>query len=246
MIKPTGNDGPGPNEPQERNRFGVNFRLRDPPLIIAEGEFHYGSIKDGSVLPGSIKLGAWNHLGRFDDLRLSVGGISTADPSSSGIPLRRRGNDGIYAVVEQMLYHMPDTEEKDKKGISVSARASGNPADRSLIDFYVDAGVSFNGIVPGRPDDSFGFAGAYAHISGNAALLDQEKAFFSGVPSPIRRYEGLFEASYQAQIMTGWTVQPDFQFIFRPGGGIPDPNDPAGTRRLQNAVVVGLRSTVKF
>jgi porin len=154
--------GPGLNDPQERNRFGTNFRLRDPPLFIAEGEFHYGSVKDGSVLPGQIKLGMFNHFGRFDDLRLSADGLATVDPSSSGIPLRRRGNDGIYAVVEQMIYSMPETEEKDKKGVSVFARASGNPADRSLIDFYVDAGVSFNGVVPSRPDDSFGFAGAYA------------------------------------------------------------------------------------
>jgi porin len=260
MIKPTGSDdvifraaifdgdpaGPGPDDPQLRNRFGVNFRLRDPPLIIGEGEFHYGSVKDGSILPGSVKLGAWNHLGRFDDLRLSVEGISTADPSSSGIPLQRRGNDGIYAVVEQMIYHMPETEEKEKKGITVFARASGNPADRSLIDFYVDSGVSFNGIIPSRPDDSFGFAGAYAHISGNAALLDQEKAFFAGVPSPIRKYEALLEATYQWQIMTGWTVQPDFQYIFRPGGGVPNPNDPTGIQRIPNAAVVGFRSTLKF
>jgi porin len=258
LIKPTGSDdvilraaifngdpaGPGPDDPQLRNRFGVNFRLRDPPLIIGEGEFHYGSIKDGPVLPGSIKLGAWNHFGRFDDLRLSVEGISTADPSSSGIPLQRRGNDGIYAVVEQMIYHVPEAEKT--RGISVFTRVSGNPADRSLIDFYVDAGVSFNGIIPGRPNDSFGIAGAYAHISPNAALLDQEKAFFAGVPSPIRKYEGLIEATYQWQIMTGWTVQPDFQYIFRPGGGIPNPNDPTGVNAIHNAAVVGFRSTLKF
>ncbi len=260
MIKPTGSDnvvlraavfngdpaGPGLNDPQDRNRLGLNFRLRDPPLFIAEGEFHYGGIKDEAVLPGSIKLGVWNHFGRFDDLRLSADGLSSADPSSSGVPLRRRGNDGIYAVVEQMIYSLPNTEEKDKKGISVFARASGSPADRSLIDFYADAGISFNGIIPGRPDDSFGIAGAYSHISANASLLDQETAFFSGVPNPIRRYEGLIEATYQWQVMTGWTVQPDFQYILRPGGGIPNPNDPTGIHRIGNAAVVGFRSTIKF
>jgi porin len=259
VIKPTGKDdvilraavfdgdpaGPGPNDPQERNRFGTNFRLRDPPLIIGEGEFRYGSAKEGWLLPGVMKLGVWNHLGRFNDLRLSVEGISTADPSSSGIPLRRRGEDGIYTVVEQMIYHVPDAEE-EQRGISVFTRASGSPPDRSLIDYYVDAGVSFNGVIPSRPNDSFGIAGAYAHISPNASRLDQEKAFFAGVPSPIRKYEALIEATYQYQIMTGWTVQPDFQYIFRPGGGIPDPNDPAGIRRIGNAAVVGWRSTVKF
>ena len=99
---------------------------------------------------------------------------------------------------------------------------------------------------PGRPNDSFGIAAAYAHISPNASLLDQEKAFFAGVPSPIRKYEALIEATYQWEIMTGWTMQPDFQYIFRPGGGIPDPNDPAGIRRIGNATVLGWRSTIKF
>jgi porin len=237
--------GPGPNDPQERNRFGTNFRLRDPPLIIGEGEFKYGSTKEGWLLPGIIKLGVWNHLGKFNDLRLSVEGLSTADPSSSGIPLRRRGEDGIYTVIEQMIYHVPGAEDP-QTGISVFTRASGSPADRSLIDFYIDAGVNFNGVIPGRPNDSFGIAAAYAHISPNASLLDQEKAFFAGVPSPIRKYEALIEATYQWEIMTGWTMQPDFQYIFRPGGGIPDPNDPAGIRRIGNATVLGWRSTIKF
>jgi porin len=259
VVKPTGKDdvilraavfdgdpaGPGPNDPQERNRFGTNFRLRDPPLIIGEGEFRYGSVKEGWLLPGTIKLGVWNHLGRFNDLRLSAEGISTADPSSSGIPLRRRGEDGIYTVIEQMIYHVPGAEEA-QRGVSVFTRASGSPPDRSLIDYYVDAGVSFNGIIPGRPDDSFGIAGAYAHISPNASLLDQEKNFFNMSFGPVRNYEALIEATYQAQIMTGWTIQPDFQYIFHPGGNIPNPNDPTGVNAIHNAVVVGLRSTVKF
>jgi porin len=66
------------------------------------------------------------------------------------------------------------------------------------------------------------------------------------VPSPIRKYEALLEATYQWQIMTGWTVQPDFQYIFRPGGGVPNPNDPTGIQRIPNAAVVGFRSTLKF
>ena len=258
LIRPAGNDdlllraavfngdpaGPGANDPQERNMFGVNFRLRDPPLIIGEAEFRYGNIKDQSLLPGTIKLGVWNHLGRFDDLRLSADGLSTADPSSSGIPLKRRGNDGIYAVLEQMIYHVPDAE-KDK-GASVFVRVSGSPADRSFVDFYIDAGLNLNGIIPGRSDDLISIGGAYVHISPNASLVDQEKAFFSGVPTPIRKYEGLFEMSYQAQVMTGWTLQPDFQYIFRPGGGISSPNDPTGIQSIHNAAVVGLRSIIKF
>ena len=257
-ITPTGKDditflaaifdgdpaGPGRDDPQRRNRFGVNFRLRDPPLIITEAQFKYGSVKDGWLLPGTIKFGAWPHLGRFDDLRLSAEGISTADPSSSGTALRRRGNVGLYGVVDQMIYHVPDAGEE--KGVSVFTRISGAPADRNLISFYMDAGLNFTGIIPGRPDDAFGFAGAYAKISPNASLLDQETNFFNMRFGPVRKYEALFEATYQAQIMTGWSIQPDFQYIFHPGGNIPNPNDPNGLRSIHNAAVVGLRSTVRF
>jgi porin len=122
------------------------------------------------ILPGTIQVGVWNHLGRFNDLRLSVEGISMADPSSSGTPLVRRGNDGIYGVIDQMIYHVPGAE--DDKGIGVFTRVSSSPADRNLISFYIDAGLNFTGIIPGRPEDAFGIAGAYARISPNASLLD--------------------------------------------------------------------------
>jgi porin len=143
-----------------------------------------------------------------------------------------------------MIYHLPGEDEE--KGVGVFMRASGSPADRNLISFYVDAGVNFNGIIPGRPDDSFGFAAAYARISPAAALLDRELALQGGVASPIRDYEALIELTYQAQIMTGWSIQPNFQYIFHPGGSIADPNDATGTHRIRDAAVFGLRSTIKF
>jgi porin len=106
--------------------------------------------------------------------------------------------------------------------------------------------LNFTGVIPGRPDDAFGVAGAYARISPNAALLDQQANFFNMTFAPIRNYEAVIEATYQAQIMTGWSIQPNFQYIFHPGGNIPNPNDPAGVNVIHNAAVVGLRSTIKF
>ncbi|MGH8711588.1 MAG: carbohydrate porin, partial [Burkholderiales bacterium] len=40
---------------------------------------------------------------------------------------------------------------------------------------------------------------------------------------PVRTYELALEVTYQAQIGPSWIVQPDFQYIFRPGGGVIDP-----------------------
>ena len=32
--------GPGTNDPQLRDRYGVNFRVNDPPLLLSEAQFH--------------------------------------------------------------------------------------------------------------------------------------------------------------------------------------------------------------
>jgi hypothetical protein len=47
-------------------------------------------------------------------------------------------------------------------------RISGAPADRNLIDLYVDGGLEFIGLSDKRPDDKFGIAAGYAHISKRA------------------------------------------------------------------------------
>ena len=51
---------------------------------------------------------------------------------------------------------------------------------------------------------------------------------------------------YQFEIRAGWTLQPNFQHIVRPGGGATNPlgNNPG--KPLKNAEVFGLRMVVKF
>ena len=63
---------------------------------------------------------------------------------------------------------------------------------------------------------------------------------------PSRRAEALFTSVYQYQIRDGWTLQPNFQYIFRPGGGATDPLGQLPGRVLKDAAVFGLRSTMKF
>jgi Carbohydrate-selective porin, OprB family len=43
--------------------------------------------------------------------------------------------------------------------------------------------------------------------------------FFAKSPLPIRDYELAVEFTYQAKIMPGFYIQPDFQYIFHPGYG---------------------------
>ena len=66
----------------------------------------------------------------------------------------------------------------------------------------------------------------------------------NGPPFPIRSAETVFEASYIMQLAPWWSLQPDFQYIVKPGGNIPNPNDPP--KAVGNAVVVGVRTTINF
>jgi porin len=61
----------------------------------------------------------------------------------------------------------------------------------------------------------------------------------------LRNFELVIELTYQAQIVAGWTIQPDFQYIFRSGGGVIDPLNPF-VGRIPDAAVLVLRTAISF
>lgn len=235
--------GPGPGDPQERDRYGVNFRVNDPPLLLGQIQYAWNNKKGDPNPAGQIKFGGWRHFGAFADLQLASNGISLAAPTSSGTPLLLSGDIGGWAVFEQKLYRVP---QSDDRGIGVFVRLSGASADRNLIDLYADTGVEFIGLNDMRPDDKFGIAAGYAHVSKRAQALDANYRTLLNSNWPIRSFEGLLTAVYQYQIRDGWTLQPNFQYIIHPGGGATDPSGLMPGRALRNATILGLRTTLKF
>jgi porin len=229
-------------DPQRRNRHGTNFRLGDPGFLIAEGAYSYSIGPKDTGLHGSAKFGYWHHFGRFSDYRADNTGLSLADPASSGIPRQLRGNDGVYAVIDQTLYLVPGSTDQ---GLSAFARGAVSPGDRNLISFYVDGGLIYKGLFPGRANDTVGVSFAYAKISDRAVAFDRDTIFFTGTPGFVRHREALVEVTYQAEIVPGWTVQPNVQYILSPGGGVANPRDPAGGR-IKDALVVGARTTLRY
>ena len=53
-------------------------------------------------------------------------------------------------------------------------------------------------------------------------------------------------AVYQYEVEAGLTLQPNVQYIVHPGGGATDPTAAGRGRRLGDALVLGLRTVVKF
>ena len=241
---------PGPGDPQLRDNHGLAFRVNDPPWVIGQVRWDYDVDIGGRPLAGNFTPGGWYHSGQFDDQRFTAQGLSIADPSGTGIAAKLHGNFGIFAVVEQTLYRPASVTEKGVSnslpGVTAFGRIAYSPPDRNLIDLYLDGGVGFVGLVPGRPLDRFGMAVAYMRISNGDRNLDRDTQFFSGLPSPVRSNETLLELIYEAHIKPGWLLAPYFQYVFRPSGGIPNPNDPSGLSRIGDAAVFGITTTLKY
>jgi porin len=236
--------GPGPDDPQLRDRYGVNFRVNDPPLVLAEAQFLWNAKKGDPGLEGKLKLGGWRHFGSFTDERFASSGLTLANPALGGVPANLTGDFGIYSVFEQKLYRVGQDNDR---GIGIFARASYSPPDRNIVDLYSDAGVEFVGLNEQRPKDKFGIAAAYARVSPWAQALDTDFQHLSGSAWPIRSYEGLLTAVYQYEVRAGFTLQPNFQYITHPGGGATNPlgvNQPG--KILKDAAVLGLRTVLKF
>jgi porin len=219
---------------------GTVFSFRGGAFVIAELSYLPNQGKDAAGLPGAYRIGAWYHTSpRFGDQRFDNNGLSLADPMSTGIPLEHTGDTGIYGVVDQMLYRVPGT---DDRGLSGFVRAGGVPNDRNLINFYADAGLLYKGLITRRPDDKVGVAAGYARVGDNARGLDADIGSFGNFFYPVRSGEVMVEMIYQAQIAPWWMLQPEVQYIFRPGAGVLNSD---GSFR-QNAWVIALRSALNF
>ncbi len=226
--------GPG-DDAQLREGGGTSFRTNGGALWLAEAQWARNQGSNASGLPGTFKIGGWYHSGFFADQRLDASGRSLADPASDGQPLLRHGDFSVYALADQVLARPQGGE------IDGFLRIMGAPADRNLIEFSMDGGVSWKGMLPGRGDDVVGIGLEWARVGDQASKLDGDIGRLSHEPYPVRRWEAVLELTYQAAIKSWWQLQPDIQYVIRTGGGIPTLTDP--TERAGEALVLGLRRT---
>jgi porin len=246
---PVRNNNFNAGDPQVQNPSGTSFPLNGGVLVIAEMQYSYPSLgtmlyaDQPEPLARTYKLGFWYDTESFADQQFDNMGLSLANPASSGIPLEHHGNFSIYGVADQLVW--VDPEESDRT-INLFARALAAPqANRNLITFSLNAGLTFHEPFLHRDDDTFGIGIGYAKVSGSVAALDQATAFYNpGTFVPTRSGETYLEITYQYQVTPWWQLQPDIQYVFNPSGGIANPNAP--TQRVRNELVLGLRTNILF
>lgn len=243
--------GPFNNDSQllGTSRWGGNFNLRTGALFITEVQYALnqpaaGEMDDGTKthgLPGTYKLGVWYDTAGFPSQQWATDGLSLADPNSNGTAKLVNPNYSVYGVMDQMVWR-PDPQSP--RSVNVFARMMGAPGDRNLIDFSLNAGITLKDPLPGRDNDTFGIGYGLAKVSSGQRGYDQAVQTFTGAYHPIRSSESFIEVTYQAQVTPWLQVQPDFQYVFLPGGGIANPYIPG--KRIQNETVVGARANIVF
>lgn len=240
--------------PQKINSSGTRVDLGQGALGIFEAAYKLNQEKDAKGLPGTYKVGGYFNTFRTDDVNLVDGDGGTVVHSD---------NYGVYFIADQMVWREPVSkpvnvnprvrtaqpeidEEPSKQGLGLFWRVGGTPADRNTVEFYTDGGFNYIGLIPGRDEDTFGVAVAYAQISDHLSNAQRSANDMNGTNSPVQNEEITIEATYQIVLAPWWTLQPDFQYIIHPGGNVADPEDPAGERAIRNAVVLGLRTSITF
>ncbi|QXX74861.1 Porin B [Methylovirgula sp. HY1] len=244
--------GPFNDDSQTRgsSAWGGNFlHMNTGALFISEVQYAVnqpsaGDMDDGhhsGGLPGTYKLGAWFDTAAFPSQRYDTAGLSLANPASNGVAAMVPNNFSIYAIMDQMLWR-PSAD--GQQALGVFARIMGAPGDRNLISFSANGGVTLKAPLAGRDNDSFGVGFGVTQVGNAVSNLDQEAVYYAGTSMPVRSTESFVEATYQYQVAPWWQLQPDFQYVIRPGGGIPNPYYPSAL--LGNEAVFGLRSVVTF
>ena len=213
------------DDAQVCNKHGTTFSTSGGTLWMGEVQYAINQ-GEGEGLPGVYKLGAWYQTGKFADQRY---GFDRSD------------DHGIYAIADQTVW-----KNGGGNALSVFARVGGAPSDRNLVSFYVDGGLGYKGLIPGRDEDVVALGVAYAKISDDARDADRDIQLLTPDPAyPLRDQETIFELSYTAAVTPWWNIQPDIQYIVHPGGNVPDSEAPSGAT-VDNALVLGVRTSLTF
>ena len=236
-----------PNTPVS-NPNGVSFPLNTGVLAIAEVQYTFpaaapaGKPAAGGPLPGTYKIGGWYDSEDFDDQQADTLGVPLASPESTGVPAKKQGNYSLYAMADQTLWRSSEPAR------TVSAFLRGEFTtlqDRNAISAGVNGGLTLHDPLPGRDSDVFGLGFGVARVASGVSNTDRAlQVFEPAVYTPVRNAETFFEATYQAQILPSWQIQPDLQYIINPGAGLANPGEPA--QKLKNEFVIGLRTTITF
>jgi porin len=114
---------------------------------------------------------------------------------------------GLYAAFDQRL--LPKAGAHGL-GLTPFVAFSWAPPDVDPQEWFVDGGVLWEGIVPGRPQDVIGLYGVYGQTSSDLRQAQQTAG------RPGQTYEAILELNYRIDVFPWLYLQPDLQGVIHP------------------------------
>jgi porin len=148
--------------------------------------------------------------------------------SQFGQTEKTTGSYGFYAHADQMIYQEAPGSEQ---GLTLFVASGYYPQDNiSIIPWQLNVGAFYTGLFPGRERDKtiIGF------IHGQFGDDYADSIALTGSTRPTR--ENVLEIAHRIQLTKFAYLQPDVQFVSRPGG----------TGQIDDAVVVGAQVGISF
>jgi len=135
---------------------------------------------------------------------------------------------GFYIHADQMVYQeRPGSSE----GLTLWSGLTYSPQQQiSKLPLLINGGMFYTGLIPTRDTDQTIFGVVYGKFSGDYAQSQRQ----AGLGSPS--YELVFEWAYRLHLTPFLYIQPDIQWVIRPGG----------TGDIPNALVLGGQMGVNF
>src|SRR5215831_3227761 len=202
------------------DRHGADFSMDGPVFAIGEVAYQPNSVPGDRGLIGNYKAGFWYDNSRFTNFNTDE---------------FERGNWGFYTMFDQVLVRLG--EQKSHRGFGIVGSLLVSP-DQSIsqMPYFFTCAVVTRGIFPSRPRDIVGLGVVYGHFSND--LQNSQRSAQQLDPSVgVQSHETAMELTYRlALLRSALYLQPDLQYVFRPGG----------TGRIPDALVLGAQVAVNF
>ena len=213
----TGENGPSTG----RRGPSTFFTNPESAMLMSELQFDWSL---GKEYEGLVKGGCWIHLGQT-----GLGG--PLNPATGELITTVVQNPyGFYGTALQTVWAADGGGDSGPK-VNLFGALSWSDPSMSLMEWGFNSGVTFAGLVPGRPNDSFGVMGSWTLFADNPGFTALGTQY--GLPSTPGGSEKNIEAYYQFQITPSFSIQPDVQWIGTPSGSLDDAL--VGTLRFQIA-----------
>jgi porin len=210
--------------------FYLGFKGGDGAFVALERGF---DVKLGGdpKRAGVYKVGVFFDTSKSDNLVFDKdGGFAQL----TGQPLaRERGRASVYVVARQQILA---ADAQGAGGLSAFFHYVGADHRTNKLINVITAGVTYSGLIPGRPKDEIGLAIGRSRVNHNFADLQAARNAQLGETLEPQHDEYAIEANYSISLTPGLSVRPNLQWYI----------NPAGRERARNVLVAGTGLFVNF